>query len=54
LTSPRRIAVVILAAFIGFALETWASVPDATVNAVLLGMLGALLVPTGNRSCRVR
>lgn len=44
----------ILAALIGLALERWGSVPDAAIHGVLIGMLVALFVPPGNRSCRIR
>jgi hypothetical protein len=45
---------VVLAVAIGFMLEAWMRVPDATAYAVALGMLVALFVPPGNRSCPIR
>jgi hypothetical protein len=38
----------------GFALQTWAHLPDATVLGLLLGMVAAMFVPTGDRGCRIR
>jgi hypothetical protein len=45
LSSPRRIAVVILAGLVGWLLQQFAGVANAVLPAVLIGMFVALLVP---------
>jgi len=54
LSSPRRIAVVVLAGLIGFALQTWASVDDAVTHGILIGMLVSLFVPAGTKVCSIK
>jgi hypothetical protein len=44
---------VVLAFVLGLAIQTWMSVPGAAVDGLLIGMLVALLVPTGKDSCPI-
>lgn len=53
LSSPRRIAVVILALATGFALERWFEVEQALLPALLVGVVVALLVPA-RTACAVQ
>ncbi|MBM4060926.1 MAG: hypothetical protein FJ265_07495 [Planctomycetes bacterium] len=52
LTSPRRIAVVILAALIGWCLQYFAGFQQALVLGLLAGLVVAGLVPA-NAACPV-
>ena len=52
LSNPRRIAVVILASLVGFALQRWVGFPDGLAYGLLLGVVASFFVPTGG--CRVR
>ena len=54
LSSPRRIAVVVLAGLIGFALQTWALMDHAVAHGILVGMLVSLFVPAGGTSCSIK
>jgi hypothetical protein len=47
LTSPRRIAVVVLVALVGWLLQHFAGLQNAVLPAVLVGFLIANFVPTG-------
>ncbi len=43
----------VLATLGGYALQSWAGLHDAGEFGFLAGLVGALLVPTGKRSCPI-